>query len=179
MEKGKYFLVGKIISGHGIRGEVKVKSLTDFPERFSSPEPIWVKNKKGEMKILHPEKCRWFKGLCIIKFAEFANLNEALPYIRGDLLIAEEQLMPLPEGRYYFHQIIGLEVVLEDGLKIGQVVEILQPGANDVYVVNLNAKGRELLPDCKGELLLPVIDQVILQTDLEQGHLLVKLLAGM
>lgn len=179
MEQVKYFLVAKIIASHGIKGQVKIKSFTDFPQRFEGRDPVMARNAKGETIILNPESCRWQKEIGIVKFAQFSSPEDALPWLKADLLIKEEQLSPLPEGRFYWHQIIGLQVYLEDGSHLGTVTDIMQPGANDVYVIKLSETGDQLLPHCKGELLLPVIDQVILATSIEEGKLLVRLLEGM
>ena len=179
MKTEKMFQIGRIVGSHGLRGEVKVFPLTDFPERFTKKTPILARHESGREIMLHPLSAREHKGTIILQVSEFEEINQTIPWLKSELLIPEEDLMPLPEGRYYLHQIIGLEVFLEDSTHIGTVTDVLQPGANDVYVVHLNENGQKLPIDSKEELLLPVIDDVILSTDLAQHRIIVRLLAGL
>jgi 16S rRNA processing protein RimM len=179
MKTPTMFQIGKIIGSHGLRGEVKVFPLTDFPERFEKKVPILARHESGRELMLHPVSARFHKGMIILKVEEFDEINQTIPWLKSELLIPETDLMPLPEGRYYIHQIIGLEVFLEDGSHVGTVTDVLQPGANDVYVVRLSESGQKLPLESKEEVLLPVIDDVILMTDTINKRLIVRLLAGL
>jgi len=179
MKTPTMFQIGKIIGSHGLRGEVKVFPLTDFPERFEKKVPILARHESGRELMLHPVSARFHKGMIILKVEEFDEINQTIPWLKSELLIPETDLMPLPEGRYYIHQIIGLEVFLEDGCHVGTVTDVLQPGANDVYVVRLSESGQKLPLESKEEVLLPVIDDVILNTDIVNKRLIVRLLAGL
>ena len=179
MSESKMFQIGRIIGKHGLRGELKVLPLTDFPERFQQKQAILARHESGRELFLHPMSARDHKGHIILKVKEFDDINQTTPWMKSDLLVREEDLMPLPEGRYYLYQIIGMQVYLEDGTHLGTVSEVLQPGANDVYVVQLSESGKQLPLESKDEVLLPVIDEVILTTDVEHKRLTVRLLAGL
>lgn len=179
MSEEKRFQIGKIIGTHGLKGEIKVFPLTDFPERFDQTKQMLARAANGKEIWLHPLAARMHKGFILLKVAEFQDVNETTPWLQAVLTISEDELMPLPEGRYYIYQILGMDVYQDDGLHLGKVTDVLSPGSNDVYVVELSEEGRSLATDGQTELLLPVIDEVILSTDLQSKRITVKLLAGL
>ncbi len=156
-----YFNVGKIVNTQGLQGEMRVLSVTDFSEeRF----------KKGAELALFDEKShRKHKNFDIIKFKDMYHINDIEKYKGYSLKVAEENLNDLDEGEFYYHEIIGLEVYEGDNL-IGTIKEILQPGANDVWVVK--RKG-------KRDLLLPYIPPVVLNVDIPNKRVDVELLEGL
>ena len=166
-----YFNVGKIVNTQGLQGEMRVLSVTDFAEeRF----------KKGSVLALFDDKDQFIrdvtivshrkqKNFDIIKFEGMNHINAIEQYKGFSLKVAEENLSDLQEGEFYYHEIIGLDVY-EEGTFIGTIKEILQPGANDVWVVK--RKGRQ-------DLLLPYIPSVILDVDTEAGRVAVSLLEGL
>lgn len=162
--------VGKIVNTHGIRGEVKVMVTTDFPEeRFAQGKQLVIL--KGDEPInVTVEKARMHKGMELIKFAEFDNINDVQTFRDCFLAVTEEDQAELAEGEYYYHQIIGLKVVTTEGRELGKIKEILAPGANDVWVVQRPKQS---------DLLLPVIDDVVKQVDLDGGYVEVELLEGL
>ena len=173
-------IIGEIVGLYGLRGEVKVKPLTDFPERFQRTKEIRAVHPSGREMVLHPQKARQIRRIIVMQCKEFSSLRESEPWVGAQLHISPSELTTLPEGRYYIFQIVGLDVFTEEGLYLGKVSEVLTPGANDVYVVALSEDGRARAKDCDGEtLLIPVIDEVILETDLERGKLTVRLLEGL
>lgn len=166
-----YYQVGKIINTHGIRGEVRVLSTSDFTdERFMPGNVLYLFDKGTLVKEVVVKTHRKHKQFDLLSFEELEDINLIEGFKGFDIKISEDQQQDLEDGSYYYHQIIGLDVVTLDGEKIGKISEILAPGANDVWVVK--RKGKK-------ELLLPVIDDVIKKVDLEQGVVVVDLLEGL
>lgn len=173
-------LVGRIVSTQGLLGEMRIQPLTDFPERFSHTEEVLARHPSGREIVLHPVRARPHKNIVLLTCREFTTIDQVKPWLQSELSIAAEQLQPLPEGRFYIFQIIGLQVYTEEGLHLGVVTDVLSPGANDVYVVKLSPEAAKLAVESDGkELLLPVIDQVIIETNLAQERLTVRLLDGL
>ena len=166
-----YYQVGKIINTHGIRGEVRVLSTSDFTdERFMPGNALYLFDKGELVKEVVVKTHRKHKQFDLLSFEKLEDINLIEGFKGFDIKISEDQQQDLEDGSYYYHQIIGLDAVTLDGEKIGKISEILAPGANDVWVVN--RKGKK-------ELLLPVIDDVIKKVDLEQGLVVVDLLEGL
>jgi len=161
--------VGKIAGTHGYRGSVKVKPLTDFPDRFKKLKKVILDTgrTKEEFTI---ETCRQNEKQILIKFDNINDLDSARQYHGALIKITEDQLYPLPEGHYYHFQLQGMQVEdLELG-RLGELKDILETGANDVYVVQSEEYG---------EILIPAIKDVILDVDLENARMRVKLLPGL
>ncbi|MEA1961810.1 MAG: ribosome maturation factor RimM [Bacillota bacterium] len=169
MERKDLINVGKIVGTHGYKGTMKVEILTEFPGRFKGMQRILVDNKKG-LKEYQIESSNLYQSLLLMKLKGIESKEEAQPY-RGSLLcIQEENLMPLPEGAYYHFQLIGLDVIDKEKGNLGKLIDVMETGANDVYVVCSSEYG---------EILLPAIKQVILEVNLDRGWMRVKLLEGL
>jgi 16S rRNA processing protein RimM len=169
----KFYRVAVIVNTQGLQGEVRVKPFTDFSnERFKKGVILALFDKSGKfVKNLTVSRGRAAKNLWIVKFAGLDDINEAEKLRDFTLKIAAENLSSLDDGEFYYHEILGLDVYDEvTGDKIGQISEILQPGANDVWVVKRTDK-----PD----LLLPYIRSVILSVDLAERHVLVEIPDGL
>ena len=173
-------VVGRIVASQGLAGEMRIYPLTDFPDRFADTKALLATHPSGRTLLLTPQKARLHKKMVILKCQEIDSIADLTPWIASELSIAAAELRELPPGRFYVFQIIGLKVVCEDGFLLGEISDVIFPGANDVYVVKLTAEAAARAVDCDGvELLLPVIDEVILQTDLEEGVITVRLLPGL
>ncbi len=163
-----HFRVGVIAGTHGIRGEVKVYPTTEDPARFR-----WLKetilDTGGEKKTLTVASARFSNKFVILKFEGLDSINDVEPYKGMDLLVTREHAIPLEEGEYYIADIIGAEVVTDDGREFGRLKDVLQTGANDVYIVE--HEGREVL--------LPVIPDCVLNRDLEKKLVTVHILDGL
>jgi 16S rRNA processing protein RimM len=168
----KYYNVGKIVNTQGIKGEVRVISMTDFKnERFKPGNVLYLfMESVSDPLPLTIRTHRSHKQFELLSFEGYSSINEVEKFKGSMLKVKEEDRKSLPEGEYYFDQIIGLSVYTEDGEQIGVIKEILQPGANDVWVVK-----REKKPD----LLLPYIDACIKQVDLSGKKVIVHLLEGL
>ncbi len=168
----KYYNVGKIVNTQGIKGEVRVISTTDFiEERFQPGKRLYLFPEGVNVPLQMVIKThRPHKQFQLLSFEGYNSIND-VEKLKGSILkIIAEDRQELPEGEYYFDQIIGLEVWSEEGDKIGTVKEIMQPGANDVWVVK-----REKKPD----LLLPYIEPCIKKVDIVENKVIVHLLEGM
>jgi len=159
-----YLVVGKVVAPWGTRGELKVAILTDFPDRFRELKRVYL----GDRSLMvegHRRLGRWV----ILRLEGCADRNSA-EKLRGELVqIPLEEAVPLSEDEYYIYQIVGLEVWTKEGEHLGRVSEVLFTGANEVYVVEGG----------QGEILLPAIEDVIKEVDLEGGRLVVEPLEGM
>lgn len=166
----KLVTIGRIVNTHGIRGELKIVSETDFPERFETGSFLFIVDTQDKQTPVKVQSARLHKNMYIVKFEQFGNINEVEKY-KGSLLKMEEKYQqPLEEGEYYYHEIIGCKVITEEGQELGAVSEILTPGANDVWVVN-RPQGKELL--------LPVIDDVVLEVDVASKTIRIHLMEGL
>ncbi|TWS95301.1 ribosome maturation factor RimM [Streptococcus sp. sy018] len=166
-----YFNVGKIVNTQGLQGELRVLSVTDFAdERFKKGSQLALFDANDHLvKTVEIASHRKHKNFDIVKFKDHYHINEVEKYKEHFLKIAEEDLTDLEDDEFYYYEIIGLEVYEQDNY-IGEIKEILQPGANDVWVVKRQGKR---------DLLLPYIPSVILEVDLASGRVAVELLEGL
>jgi 16S rRNA processing protein RimM len=162
----EWLVVGKIVAAFGTKGEIRVLSQTDFPERFNAGSTLFIEREELAFTV---QSCRWQKGQAVIKLSGIDDRDRAAGLHGRYLRVPGTDLANLEQDQYYLFQIMGLRVVSDDGRELGTVNDILQTGANDVYVV----------PTPKGELLLPAIKSVIRQVDLAAGRLIVHLLPGL
>ena len=165
----EFLQVGAIANTHGIAGEVKIYSMTDDIMRFKKLKEVYLDTGRERM-LLHVVSCKFVKNQPVLKFREFKNINEIEPYKRCGLFVSRDQAVPLGKDEYYIADLIGLKVLREEGPYLGELVDVLQTGANDVYVVKME-DGREIL--------LPVIRDCIKKVDLEQGEIVVHLMKGL
>ncbi|MBO6000053.1 MAG: 16S rRNA processing protein RimM [Lachnospiraceae bacterium] len=163
------FRVGVITSAHGLHGEVKVYPTTDDPHRFSLLKEIILDQGNSE-RVLRIRNVRYFKNMVILKFDGLDRIEDIQAFLKKDLLIDRKDALPLAEGEYYIPDLIGLNVIDEDSLPLGQIVDVLKTAANDVYVVRK--------PDGK-EFMIPKTGECILDTDPEAGIMKVHLLPGL
>jgi 16S rRNA processing protein RimM len=163
----RYLAIGKVVRAHGIRGEISVNVLTDFPERFETTEWVYLGN-EFEATPYRIEKSRWHKDNVLLTLAGITDRTEA-ERLRGQYVqVPIKEATPLPEGSYYLYQLIGLEVITVENQSLGTITEVLETGANDVYVV----RGDK-------EVLIPAVADVIKAVDLEKGQVIVQLMEGL
>lgn len=161
--------VGVFANTHGIAGEIKVFPTTDNVERFKKLKKVYM-DTGTDMLEWEIANVKFFKNMAILKFKGINNINDIEKYKGKDLYITREQAVPLEEDEYFLCDVIGALVVTEEGTELGTVKEVLQTGANDVYVVENQGKK---------EILLPVIKECILDIDLEQKIVKVHLMPGL
>ena len=155
-------VIGKAGAPHGLRGEVRVIPLTDFPERFESLREVFI----GE-RVFHVEHVHYHRQFVLLTLAECTS-REAAAKLTGELLrVAREDAAPLAEGEFYTFDIIGLAVLDMAGERLGEVTNVLKTGSNDVYVVKK--------PD-GAEFLVPALKKVVREINIAEGFLRVDLL---
>jgi 16S rRNA processing protein RimM len=162
-----YLAVGQLRRPHGVRGEILMTVLTDFPERIKPKKRLFVGDQYEPLVV---SSLRDHADGMLISFHGF-DTPEAVGRFRNQyVFVAAADVPPLPDGEYYHHQLIGLQVLSESDEHLGTLTEILETGANDVYVVT---------DDTGKEILLPAIPAVILDIDVERGQMRVHLLPGL
>ena len=161
--------VGVISSTHGVRGEVKVYPTTDDVNRFKKLKKV-VLDTGREYIDLEISGVKFFKNLVILKFKSIDNINDIEKYKGKDLLVHREDAVALDENENYVADLIDLKVVTDDGKVLGYLTEVMETGANDVYVVETE-DGQELL--------LPAIRDCILDVDLDEEVMTVHILPGL
>jgi len=167
----RYLAVGRVLRPHGLRGELRVEILTDYPERLEQHAYFYLAspNSPEAVRRYPVDKLRRHKEVLLLKLGGCDDRNGA-DKLRGMLVqIPIEEAVPLEEGEYYHFQLIGMQVETESGELLGRIVEVLETGANDVYVVR----------GPWGEVLLPAVEDVVLELDLEAKRMVVHLLPGM
>lgn len=168
----EWFNVGVVTSTHGIRGELKIFPRTDFPEvRFAKGSELTLVSPDGGKEVpVEVASARPHKNLYIVRFAAFHSIDEAEKYRGWWVKIRRDQLLDLPEHEYYFHEIIGCAVVTEDGEPVGTIADILQPGANDVWVVERPGKK---------PAYIPYIEDVVLRVEPAAKRVTIRLMEGL
>lgn len=161
--------VGVISSTHGVRGEVKVFPTTDDPKRFKKLKTVMLDTGREKL-TLNIEQVKFIKNMVILKFKEFNDINEIEKYKGKDLLINRDQAVKLAPNENFIVDLIGLKVVTDEGVEFGTLKDVMETGANDVYIIDGN--------DGK-EYLFPAIKQCILNIDLEAGVITVHILDGL
>lgn len=164
-----FLQIGVISSTHGIKGEVKVFPTTDDMVRFKKLKEVFLDTGKERLE-LHPESVKFFKQFVILKFKEFNSINEVEQYRNKSLLVDRAHAVKLKKDEYFIADLIGLKVVTDEDKNLGTLKDVLQTGANDVYIVEME--------DGK-EVLLPAIKECILKVDIDAGEVLVHMMPGL
>jgi 16S rRNA processing protein RimM len=164
----RYLAIGQVIRAHGLRGEVSIKVLTEFPERFKTTRQVYLGN-EYQATPYRLESFRWHQQNILLTLAGIINRTQAEALVGQWVQVPLTEAMPLPEGSYYLYQLIGLPVQTVEGELLGVISDILETGANDVYVVKQDGR----------EILLPAIPDVIKKVDLTAGVMIVKLIDGL
>ena len=165
----QFLQVGIITSPHGVRGEVKVFPTTDDARRFKKLKEV-ILDEKRTQRTLEIEQVKFFKNMVILKLKGIESMNDADKLRNVPLLIPREQAVKLKPGEYFICDLIGLQVSDESGTLLGTLTEVIQTGANDVYVVQMeNGK----------EVLIPNIKECIIKVSLEENSMTVHLLEGL
>jgi 16S rRNA processing protein RimM len=164
--------VGKVVNTQGIRGEVRVIASTDFPEeRFATGSKLFLEHPDfSEMIELKVAGHRQHKNFDLLKFEGYPNINDVEKFKGGVLKVSNEMLSELEENEFYYHEVIGCDVVNTSGEQLGKIKEILSTGANDVWIVQ--RQGQK-------DLLLPYIEDVIKEVNIEEKVVTVELMEGL
>lgn len=161
--------VGVITQTHGVRGEVKVFPTTDDAARFKKLKHVMLDTGK-ETLPLEIESVKFFKQFVILKFKGFDNINDIERYKRCPLLIERENAVPLEEGEYFIADMIGMKVITDEGENFGILKDVMETGANDVYMIEHPSEG---------EVLVPAIKECILDVDIENRQMKIHVMNGL
>lgn len=165
----EYITVGKVAAPFGVRGEVKVIPLTDFPDRFYQGGHYYL-SKQNIFKEVEIQGVKIKGREIIIKLEGIDTPEDARKYQNALLQVPQDEVWPLPQDHYYHYQIVGLLAITEEGIVLGRVTEVLETGSNDVYLVK-DEQGREYL--------LPALKEVVRQIDLDKNVMLIRPLPGL
>lgn len=164
----QFLQVGVISSTHGIRGEVKVFPTTDDAARFKKLKKVLLDTGKGQIE-LEVQSVKFFKQFVILKFRGIDNINDIERYKGKSLLVPREDAVPLEENEYYVADLIGMEVFTEEG-RFGVLKDVMETGANEVYIID---------SDEHGEVLIPAIRPCILDVDVANRVMKIRLMDGL
>jgi 16S rRNA processing protein RimM len=161
-----YIRVGKIVNTHGVKGYIKCVPFTDDMERFDDLEYVYTEKDDIKRKI----KDVWYrKGTFCMNLENIDDMNTAETFKNTYISILEDQLRKLPEGTYYLFELEGMKVYSTEGEYIGEISEIYQPGANDVYEVKNNNK----------TFLIPAVKEVVREVNMKDRKIIINIIEGL
>jgi 16S rRNA processing protein RimM len=168
----KYLQIGEILRPHGVHGELRMRVLTDYPERIPKLKQVYLGDSTNDRspQTYHIQSMRNHNELALITFKEIPD-RDAADRLRGLLvMIALEDAVPLEEGEVYLYQLIGMRAVSEDGQDLGELTEVIETGTSDTYVI----KGAKY-----GEFTVPAVPQFIVKIDAEKDEIIIRLMDGL
>ncbi|WP_078391523.1 ribosome maturation factor RimM [Shouchella patagoniensis] len=167
-----WFNVGRLVNTHGVRGEVRILSNTDFAEeRYETGSELKIAkspDEPGQRVVVRSHRSH--KNFDLLTFEGYNNINEVEEFKGSYLYVSEAKLAELEENEFYYHEIMGCTVKDEEGTVLGKIKDIIETGANDVWVVE--RKGQK-------DLLLPYIESVVKKVDIDEKLITVQLLEGL
>jgi 16S rRNA processing protein RimM len=168
----QFLLLGQVLRPHGVRGEVRVQVLTDYPERISELKTVFLGNDPAQPTATpyEVETARLHQDYVLLKFKNIADRNAADLLRDQYVMIDLPNAVPLEDDEFYLYELIDLTVQTAQGEVLGTIREVFETGANDVYIVD---------SDRYGELLIPAHDETIVEIDLEAGIVTVQLPEGL
>jgi len=163
----RFLVIGRIGRPHGVRGEVRVEVVTDLPERFTWLKSVYVG--ANQPRPIAVESVRFHKSWVLLKLAGYDDRKSAATLRAKWLQVPEEEAIPLEDGEYYLFQVIGMSVYSDEDEWLGEITEVLETGANHVFVV----RGE------RGDVLLPDTDEVVRIIDFNNNKMVVHILPGL
>ncbi|NLJ78554.1 MAG: 16S rRNA processing protein RimM [Tissierellia bacterium] len=163
-----YIQVGKIINTHGIKGEVTIYPLTDDRYRFNDLQIVYLGHDRRRVIV---EGARYHKNMVLLKFEEFDNIDDVLPYKGEYLYIDSQDRVILPEDRFFLFDIIGAIVYTVEGKRVGMVSQVIQSTGNDVYVVRNDEMDQEYM--------IPAVKEFIISIDIDNRRIVIDPIEGM
>jgi 16S rRNA processing protein RimM len=168
----QFLMLGKIDRPHGIRGELRMRVMTDYPERVADLETIYLsRDEQGQKRVAYTlVGTRFHKDYLLLQLEDINTRNDAELLRSLFVLVDIEHAVPLDDGEFYLYQLINLQVFTENQDELGFITDVIETGANDVYVVH----GERF-----GEVLVPAHDETIISIDFEAGQMIVSLPEGL
>jgi len=163
------YTIGTIINTHGIKGEVKINPSTDFNSRFNPGEIVYLPLKDKDLELII-KKSRNHKQQLLVQFEGYESIQQVEEWKGNHLYIKASQQKQLKENEYYYHEIIGCEMITTEGMRLGEITSILAPGANDVWVVQ---------DEKEQEYLIPYIADVVKKVDVQNKKVIIELMEGL
>ncbi|MDQ7026608.1 MAG: ribosome maturation factor RimM [Anaerolineae bacterium] len=170
--KPNYLLIGEVLRPHGIRGELRLKILTDYPERVSKIKTVYLGSDANQTDATpySVQSARLNKQFLLLMLKEIQSRNDA-ETLRGQfVMIDTDNAIPLDDDEIYLYELIGLTVKTDTGQELGAIKDVIETGANDVYVVSSRQYG---------EVLIPVHDETLIEIDTDAAIVTVKLPNGL
>ena len=161
--------IGKALKPWGVKGEIKIESMTDFPERFKGLRRVYLVSPKETEIVCAVTSVRYVGAAPLLLLDGYDTPEKAKELTNWLIKIPQEETMPLPEGRYYWFELIGMDVFSEDGEKLGSIIDIFQTGSNDVYVMKRGGK----------EVYLPATKEIVKQVDTKARKMIIHLMEGL
>jgi len=161
--------IGKAVKPFGVKGEIKIEPLTDFPERFKGLSRVYLVSPAGKEAACEVRSVRYAGNVPFLLLGGYDSPEKAKALNGWLIKVPEEEAMPLPEGSYYWFELIGMEVVSESGESLGKIVDVFETGSNDVYVMK---QGRK-------ETYIPATKEVIKQVDRKAKRMVIHLMDGL
>ena len=161
-EAERRIIIGKVGAPHGVKGEMKIIPMTDFPDRFEGMKHCYIGDKLTQITGV-----RYQKNHVLMTVEGIASRTEAAALTGTLVSVDRSEAVPLKEGEYYTADIIGLSVSDTEGNPLGTVTDVLRTGSNDVYVVSL--------PGRREDILVPALKKVVLQISVEEGKMVVSM----
>lgn len=164
VDRGDLVAIGKVLKPHGVRGEMRVQILTDFPERFEDTEEVFLVPPQGQPRLHRVEGVRFHSGWVLLRLSGFSDPEAVGAHRNWFVSVPGDELCELEEGEYWHFELEGLEVRDESGAVLGRLKEILATPAHDLYAVE---------GPC-GEILIPAVGEFVLSIDVEGGFMVVR-----
>jgi 16S rRNA processing protein RimM len=161
--------IGEIVKTRGVQGEVKVVLLTDIPDRFEHLQTVYIAMPQGQEMVVEIEATRYYKGFVYLCFAEFNSIEAVQSLIGGKIQVDQSSVPELAEGVYYHFEILDATVYTDDHRCLGTVVDILETGSHDVYVVQGTDR----------EYLIPATEEIVINIDREKREIIIHPLEGL
>ncbi len=161
--------IGKVLKPHGVKGQVKIEPLTDHPDRFKVIRRVFLVSSSGKQKECTVRSVRYLGDAPLLQLSGYDS-PELARELNGWLVqIPEEEAVPLPEGQYYWFELLGMDVENEAGEKLGRITDIFPTGSNDVYVMKAGRR----------EVYLPATKDVIRQVDRKAKRMVIHVVEGL
>ena len=167
--KGQYIIIGRVSGLHGIKGNLRIHYYNETRSDFLSYRKIYLKDRDGHLQPFEIQEARIHKKFISARLKGCEGIADAEKFIGALVMVKRENLPPLGEGEYYWFEIIGMDVVTDDGRSLGKVETILPTGSNDVYLVQ--GSGREWL--------IPATEEVIVRVDRDKGQIVIHPIEGL
>jgi 16S rRNA processing protein RimM len=161
--------IGKARKTFGVKGEIKIEPMTDHPERFKDLRRVYLTSPRGEEKACAVTSVRYMNGEPVLLLKGYDTPEKARELNGWLVQVPREEAVPLPEGQYYWFELIGMEVESEAGEKLGTIIDIFETGSNDVYVLKAGRK----------EIYLPATREVVRQIDRTAKRMVIHVTEGL